>query len=378
MTRQLTFLSLTDSKQKQGAFIRMDNITRRLAKTLPTHALNLPGYNEESWKRLGKLGYFSVKEIARLALTLEVARSKANDLYYTWDWPLARDLALLSQFKRIDFVFEVNGFHSYEAELRNYFKKDSLLNRVFVQNTEKIALDKAVKIVAVSEGFKNTIVEQYRIDADRIVVAQNGSDPDLMPCSPPPFDSLDPFVIGWVGTFQPYQGLDVLRRLARRFKERDLGIQFLIIGDGADRPFFERRITEEGLDEHFRFLGYVPWDRIAKALSPAHCCIMLPNMSSVGIEYRKAIGVTQIKAYDYMAMGKPILTYRLGDAYEVIEGNGVGLTCEPDLDDLEQTVFKLMDSDLRILSSNSRKLSEDVYNWDQTVERIKQGIVPLL
>ncbi len=372
--RRLSFLTLTDTKKKQGDFVRMDNLLRHLGGRRPIRVIGLPRYNEESAKRLGKYPYFLVKEIARMVLAIRALFLPTQDIVYTWDWLLARNLAMLSTFRRMDFVMEVNGLHSFEAEIRGYFKQNSFWNRQYISRGERLVCRKAKMIVTVSEGFRQTIHKRYDIPLDKIVVAHNGTDTERFSFSPKSWDREGPFTIGWVGTFQPYEGFETFIDLSRVFRERGEAVRFLIVGDGSARAGYEEHIQSEGLEEFFAFRGKVDWKEVPKVLGESHCCILVPTLTDAGMAYRDAIGMTQMKFYEYLALGKPVVTYNLGDAEELIAENGAGLTSEPTLEALARAILDLREKDLIGMSRAARALAEERFTWEKTAETIHLGL----
>ena len=236
-----------------------------------------------------------------------------------------------------------------------------------------MAVKRAALVVTVSKGLKETLVREYDMSPDKAVVAENGADLERFTCCPPP-EGREPFRIGWAGSFQPYQGFDLFIHLAREFEKEGRNMQFLIVGDSPVRKSYEARIRESGLERFFEFKGRVPWEKVSEAMAPAHCCLMIPDLSEAGLAYRDAIGVTQIKTYEYMAMGKPIVTFNLGDAAEVVDGNGIGATCEPNEESLKDALVEMSKRDLGEMSRKARQLAEREYNWSATTRKILRGL----
>ncbi|MCA9412591.1 MAG: glycosyltransferase, partial [Candidatus Omnitrophica bacterium] len=198
---------------------------------------------------------------------------------------------------------------------------------------------------------------------------------DQFPYSPKTWESGAPFVIGWAGTFQPYEGFETFIDLAEMFRGKGEDIRFLIVGDGPARPEYERAIQKRGLGEAFDFRGKVDWREVPDILAQAHCCILVPTLSEAGKAYRDAIGMTQMKFYEYLALGKPVMTYRLGDAEDLVEKNGAGITSHPSPEDLAEAILKLKGSDLESMARSARTLAEDRFTWEKTAESIHEGLL---
>lgn len=375
--REVVFLTLTDTQRRGGDYVRMSNIVPRVSLLRRTRTRALPGYHEESWKVFGKYVYGLCKEAARLILAVGVLVSSRRPVYYTWDWILARDLALLSYVKRFDYVMEVNGFHSYESELNGYFPRGSFIYRMYVVPTERLAARRAARIVAVSEPMRRLLSDRYGVAPEKISVATNAADPTAFGYQGPAQLDGRIFTVGWIGSFQPYHGLQTLIETARLLRDEGHRLRFLLVGDGPQRPKIEEEIRAQKLDEYFVFAGRVAWEGIPAALSEAHCCITVPGLPPVSLEYRTVIGVTEMKTYDYMALGKPIVAFDIGDAREVIQGNAIGCVCPPDAASLAGLLKSMPSRELIQMGRNARALVERTYNWNNTARNIDLALAPL-
>lgn len=351
----------------------MRNIITHLRRHADLEVMSLASYREESWRGRGKIAYFLAREVARLLLALKIAFRPRGGIYYTWDWFLARDLALVSLFRRLDFILEANGLHSFESELRGHFPRGSIMHRLYVCRAERRAARAAALVISVSAPLADTVSALYSVPREKFAVAHNAADPDLFPFTPP-VPVRDELVVGWAGSFQPYEGFRHLIDAAALLHSRNRAVRFVIVGDGAARKEYEREIDTRGLASLFDFRGRTQWEKVPAELAPAHCCIMLPDLSDVGREYRRAIGITQMKTYEYMALGKPVLTWDLGDARTVIQEAGVGFVCEPSADALCPLIERMFDEQLAPVGLRGRQLVESEYNWTRTAEAILNAV----
>lgn len=84
--------------------------------------------------------------------------------------------------------------------------------------------------------------------------------------------------------------------------------------------------------------------------------------------------MTQMKFYEYLALGKPVVTYRLGDAEACIDRNNAGVTCEPSIEALAETLLDLRRRDLEGMGRAARALAESRFTWKKTAETIDRAL----
>ena len=104
-------------------------------------------------------------------------------------------------------------------------------------------------------------------------------------------------MIGFVGWFRPWHGLEMLIDAFHRAELGWKGAKLLLIGDGPATPALRKQVAALGLEECVVFAGAVPHDAIpeylalvdiaAQPAANAYCCPM--------------------KVIEYMAMAKPIV-----------------------------------------------------------------------
>src|SRR5207245_1996778 len=69
-------------------------------------------------------------------------------------------------------------------------------------------------------------------------------------------------VVGFVGGYQPWHGIDALPALLERLLPRHPDVRLVVVGDGRGRREFERQIESRGLAAHVRVTGAVPHEDV--------------------------------------------------------------------------------------------------------------------
>jgi glycosyltransferase involved in cell wall biosynthesis len=176
---------------------------------------------------------------------------------------------------------------------------------------EALCLRSANLIIATNESYKRIDAKRGRRSPEEIVVVRNG--PDL---KREHFDPVEPDkalkamgrTIGvYVGAIGPQDGLDHLVRAVDLLVHQEGRRDFycVILGAGDDVPYLKRLCSELQLDDYVWFAGYVPRADLVRYLSTADICLD-PNPSSPLNDHS-----TWIKVLEYMAFGKPIVSFDL-------------------------------------------------------------------
>jgi glycosyltransferase involved in cell wall biosynthesis len=237
---------------------------------------------------------------------------------------LARDLG-------VPFVLEYNGSEVWMS--RHWgrpLKYESLAERI-----ERLNVDHADLVVVVSRAMRDELVARG-VSADRILVNPNGVDPERYR---PDIDGSavrrrygleGMFVLGFISTFQPWHGAQVLARafviLLRDHPEYAQRVRLLMIGTGPLRAETEQIIQAAGLAGLVPFTGLV-----AQEDGPQHLagCDVLVSPHVPNADGTPFFG-SPTKLFEYMAMGKGIVASDLDQIGEVLRHRDTAWLVPPD------------------------------------------------
>jgi len=126
-------------------------------------------------------------------------------------------------------------------------------------------------------------------------------------------------IIGYVGTFFPYEGLELLIKAAPSIIRKCKDVKFLFVGGGEKEKCLRGLIQESGLSQYFTFTGFVKHSEIQKFYSVIDI-LAYPRLSNRITEI-----VTALKPLEAMALEKLVIASDVGGLKELIKNETTGL-----------------------------------------------------
>lgn len=246
---------------------------------------------------------------------------------------------LVSRRRRRPFVLEVRDLWP-ESIVQVGAMRRGVLTRL-LEWLEGALYRAADHIVVVSPAFRPHI-EAHGVDPGRITVLPNGVDAAWFEESVRPSEisalrkelGLEgKFVASYLGTVGMAHGIEVILEAARRCP--DPNVAFLVVGAGAEWSRLRNAASRVGLD-NFLVLEKQSRTRIRQFYA-------VTDVSIVHLRDRPAFHkVIPSKMFESMAMECPIVLGVRGQAREILEAAGAGITVAPeDADQLLEAVLKL-------------------------------------
>lgn len=281
----------------------------------------------------------------------------------------------------VAFVYEVRGLW----EVTEASGKDGWTDTdryAFQAELETLVCREADAVLAITQEVREELVRRG-VDAERIRLLPNGVDTHEI--QPLPADAAhraalglrgDVPVIGFAGSLVDYEGLDVLLAAARILRERSVGFQVAIAGDGGVHAELERYRRAHGLEAEVRLLGRRPAEEMPRVLScfDVVCCP------------RKALPVTEmvspLKPLEAFAAAKPVVLSDVSPHRAIVgDDQERGLLAAPDdpealADALQQMIE---DPERRAAMGRAGRLwTVDERNWRSLGESLRdvyRGVV---
>jgi glycosyltransferase involved in cell wall biosynthesis len=280
--------------------------------------------------------------------------------------------ALLSKLLRVPLVLEYNSSERWTAD-----HWDPSRFRAWLGMCEDVSLAAASRIVVVSEPLRQQLLASSVPD-DRILVNPNGVDPNLFkPGSGrqqvrEQLGTLpNEIVVGFVGSFSYWHGIEILRDAVLRLQTSDLRarLRFLLIGDGPLRVEMREALRAAEAEGTVIFTGIVAHDKVVSYLDA--CDILAAT--HLPMPDGKAFFGSPTKLFEYMAMGKAIVASDLDQLAEVLKHEHSALLVRPgDVDELVAALKRLAsDPELRNrLGANARIAAVEEHTWLHNASRV--------
>ncbi len=169
-------------------------------------------------------------------------------------------------------------------------------------------------------------------------------------------------VVVYTGTFERYQGLDILLSALRLALSESRNLALVLVG-GKERQIQQLRAmaAELHLEDQVFFAGTVPFEEATAYLDMAQVLVS-PRIGGTSVP---------LKIYSYLQAGKPILATRIRAHTQVLK-DGTALLVEPTGEGLAQGLVRLLeDSELRQrLAVGARELARTSYDPSSYLLRI--------
>ena len=231
----------------------------------------------------------------------------------------------------------------------------------------------ASRIIVVSNVLKRFVLKHWKgVTEEKIIVLPNAADVEQL-CLTSDHDGIrqalglqDAFVVGFLGTFQVWYGIESLIDAFPAVLQRVPNARLLLVGDGHIRRQLEHRVCDLGLEGTVQFTGYIPHNEVSRYLSIFD--VAVAPFRDIGIDFCGS----PIKLFEYMAAGRPIVASRIGQIPEVVEDGRTALLVEPGhIDQLAGAIVRLAkDPILRKRLGEAARREGQKYSWDAYAERL--------
>ena len=171
-------------------------------------------------------------------------------------------------------------------------------------------------------------------------------------------------VVLFTGTFERYQGLDLLLDSACLVSRQHPESLFVLVGGNAAQvESLSARSKEKGLNGQVIFTGTVPSSEVPYYI----------ELAQVLVSPRIEGSNTPLKIYAYLNSGRPIVATNLTTHTQVLNPK-VALLTDPRPETFARGIIRLLeDAELRqTMASQAKKLMEEKYSYRSFVSRTKE------
>ncbi len=235
---------------------------------------------------------------------------------------------------------------------------------------ERWVINSSHGVITVSPMLDNYV---RRIN-DRVasVMIENGPTPDSPDISNLGLTSVELPQLGiacrkivlYAGTFEVYQGLELLIESANLIAKQRDDVLFVLIGGRPQQiKSLSKLIEQLGIISNFHFTGSLPVEAL-----PAFV-----NIADVLISTRITGTNPPLKIYNYMQSGKPIVATNI-EAHTQILNNEIAVLVDPRPESIAYGVISLLDdpSYAEGLGTRSKRYFETNYSSEEKIEKVRQ------
>jgi len=285
--------------------------------------------------------------------------------------PVLTALSALPVARRHDLplLYEIRAFWE-DAAVGNGTGREGSLRYRLTRMMETRAAQRADAVAVICEGLRRDLIGRG-IDGDKIIVSPNGVDLHLFG-NPPPRDAKfardlgleDADVVGFIGSFYDYEGLDDLIGAMPLLLERRPKAQLLLVGGGPCEAALKRQAQAAGIADRVRFTGRVPHHEVELYYA------LIDLLAYPRKKMRLTDLVTPLKPLEAMAQRKLVVASDVGGHRELIEDGVTGTLFEAgDRAGLARALADLFDrrDDWEARRDTARRFVERERNWQDNV-----------
>lgn len=224
----------------------------------------------------------------------------------------------------IPVVYEVRAFWEDAAVDHGSTTEGSLRYRLS-RSLETHALRRAQHVFTICEGLRSDIAARG-IPPERVTVIPNAVDIDGFEPGGVPDESLKARlglagadVVGFIGSFYAYEGLDLLLQALPALLEARPGARVLLVGGGPQDDALKAQARQLGLADKVVFTGRVPHHEVPRYYD------LIDVLAYPRHSMRLTELVTPLKPLEAMAQGRVLVASDVGGHRELIRDGETGL-----------------------------------------------------
>jgi glycosyltransferase involved in cell wall biosynthesis len=255
--------------------------------------------NEVTYSFSGSYGPNLLKEVDQYAIVaVQVAKKNDFDVIHAHDW-LTFPAGIAAK--------EASGkplvVHVHATE----FDRAGENVNPYIYNIEKLGLDTADRIVAVSQWTKNILVTRYGVAREKIEVVHNGVVVEEKKTPTQKGSPLGPHIVTFMGrvTYQkgPIYFVEAAKEVLKEFPDA----HFVMAGSGDLLPQMVEHVAHLQISSNFHFTGFLKKNEIDKIWNMTSIYVM-PSVS-------EPFGITPLEA---IQGGVPVILSKQSGVAEVM------------------------------------------------------------
>lgn len=321
----------------------------------------------------GPPGLREWRDIAALARTTEATCAIWRPDILHAHSPALDGLAALRVGRKlgIPVLYEIRAFWE-DAAVGNGTGTQGSAKYWLTRQMENRAVAGADAVAVICEGLRADLIARG-FQPDKIMVSPNGVDMELfgtpVPADPERARALGlegKTVIGFIGSFYPYEGLDDLIDAMPMLLERNPDVRLLLVGGGPAEAALRAQAEASAAAHAICFVGRVPHHEVENYYS------LIDILAYPRKAMRLTETVTPLKPLEAMAQGRLVAASDVGGNRELIEDGVTGTLFPADDPAAMAAALAALASDRHIWDerrATARTFVAAERNWERNVQR---------
>jgi len=269
----------------------------------------------------------------------------------------------------IPVVYEIRAFWEDAAVDHGTTNQGSLRYRA-TRGLETRAIQRADHVFTICEGLRADIVARG-VPSSKVTVIPNAVNVESFQLASSPDPALlaklglsGSTVVGFIGSFYAYEGLDLLVAALPQLLQARPDIKLLLVGGGSQEANLRQQAQKLGLADKVVFAGRVPHQDVSKYYD------LIKVLAYPRHPMRLTELVTPLKPLEAMAQGQLFVASDVGGHKELVKHNQTGVLFQAgSADALAESLLGLLNNPALwpMLKTNGREFVENVRNWKNSV-----------
>lgn len=281
-------------------YVGPEEFTKMLEKQQKTGEKYTSSVFSREYKFSGKYGANLMEEISRYALIASaLALTEEYDIIHAHDW-LTYPAGVAAK--------ESSGkplvCHMHATE----FDRSGENVNTIVYDIEKEGMEKADRVITVSNMTRKTVIEKYGIDPGKVITVHNAVDQDMFSELQEVKRSLNEKIVTFLGRITFQKGPEYFIEAAYKILQKDNNVRFVMAGSGDMLNKMIKRVAELRIADKFHFTGFLKGPDIDKMFALSDVFVM-PSVS-------EPFGIVPLEA---MRSNVPVVISKQSGVAEILE-----------------------------------------------------------
>jgi glycogen(starch) synthase len=321
-------------------------------------ATSTQGSNNETFSHLGgkytfsgKYGANLMEEVFRYAyIASKIAQEHEFDVIHAHDWLTYLAGIVAKQISGKPLIVHV---HATEFD-----RSGENVNRT-VYDLERIGMENADAVIAVSNLTRNIVVNRYGIDQNKVFAVHNAV--DFSGNKDSGFNKISQEkIITFLGRITYQKGPEYFIEAANKVLKQLPNVRFVMAGSGDMMNRMVRRVAKLRIGAHFTFTGFLTGDDVKRMYAESDVYVM-PSVS-------EPFGISPLEA---MRTGVPVIISKQSGVAEILS-NALKINFW-DVDALADAMYALLTYPTLAKTLQDKGTKEvNSLNWNDSAKLVKK------